>query len=274
MAAVKKQGGYTVSDRSSSYSVEGLSRALRDASTPKGTRRWLLEHAAVGAAGIAAASAIIPVGDALASAHHDSKPHDSVDEWGVFASTTEALTVTILTELLRRASLNSVPSSVSVIFDGVYAAELDHWNFIHKVFHPSTNRFWIPDGFFGGAGDALDLTAVGRGVAAGEHLFVNTYLLGVTIAAAAGKSKLARYAAELGGVEAEHRVLGQSLAGASPANNLGFEVFELSTVSEIDAALRSAGFGLGQQGSAAGRFYQFPNPPMPAPIPISGNTPT
>jgi hypothetical protein len=238
------------------------------------SRRAFLERAAVGAAGITAASALIAAGDAFASAPDDSKPHDSIDEWGVFASTTEALTVTILTELLRRASLNSVPSSVSVIFDGVYAAELDQWNFVHKIFRPSTTRFWIPDGFFGGPGDALDLTAVGQGVAAGEHLFVNTYLLGVTIFAHAKQSTLARYAAELGGDEAEHRVLGQFLAGASPPNNLGFEVFEFSTVSAIEAALMSAGFGLGQEGSAAGRFYQFPNPPMPPPIPISGNTPT
>jgi hypothetical protein len=228
----------------------------------------------VGAAGVTAASALVPASDALASAHRGKKPPDSIDEWGVFASTTEALTVTILTELLRRASLNSVPSSVTVIFDGVYAAELDHWNFTHTLFAPSTERFWIPDGFFGGPGDALDLTAVGQGVAAGEHLFVNTYLLGVTILAAAKEWTLARYAAELAGVEAEHRVLGQSLAGASPPNNLGFEVFEFSTVSAIEAALTSAGFGLGQQGSAAGRFYEFPNPPMPPPIPISGNTPT
>jgi hypothetical protein len=263
-----------VSDHSSSSFAEALNRALRDASTPKRTRRWLLERAAVGAAGITAAGALFPAGDALASADHDAKPRDSIREWGVFASTTEALTVTILTELLRRASLNSVPSSVSVIFDGVYAAELDHWNFIHKVFRPSTKRFWIPDGFFGGPGNALDLTAVGRGVAAGEHLFVNTYLLGVTISAAAGRSTLARYAAELGGVEAEHRVLGQSLAGASPPNNLGLEVFEFSTVSAIERALMSAGFGLGKQGSAAGRFYDFPKPPMPPPIPISGNTPS
>jgi hypothetical protein len=200
--------------------------------------------------------------------------YDSIDEWGVFASTTEALTVTILTELLRRASLNSVPNSVSVIFDGVYAAELDHWNFIQTLFRPITTRFWIPDGFFGGAGDALDLTAVGQGVAAGEHLFVNTYLLGVTISAADGRSELARYSAELAGVESEHRVLGQSLAGVNPPNNLGFEVFEFSTVAEIEAAAKSAGFGFGQQGSAAGRFYEFPSPPMAPPIPISGNTPT
>jgi hypothetical protein len=115
---------------------------------------------------------------------------------------------------------------------------------------------------------------VGQGVAAGEHLFVNTYLVGVTILAANGKSTLARYAAELGGDEAEHRVLGQFLAGASPPNNLGFEVFEFSTVNAIEAALTSAGFGLGQQGSAAASFYEFPSPPMAPPIPISGKTPT
>ena len=263
-----------MSDRSSSSFADALNRALRDASTPKGTRRWLLERAALGAAGITAASMIVPAGEALADAHHDSKPHDSIDEWGAFASTTEALTVTILTELVRRASLNSVPGAVSAIVDGVYAAELDHWNFIKELFRPSTKRFWIPDGFFGGPGNALELTAVGQGVAAGEHLFVNTYLLGVTICAAAGQSKLARYAAELGGVEAEHRVLGQSLAGANPPNNLGFEVFELSTVGAIEDALMSAGFGLGKQGSAAGRFYDLPNSPAPPAMPISGNTPT
>ena len=249
-------------------SVDQLDRALRNAATTAGTRRWLLERAAVGVAGVAAGSAVIPAGDALARTRSDS-----IDQWGVFASTTEALTVTILTELVRRASLNSVPSSVSVIFDGVYAAELDHWNFIHKLWRPSTRRFWIPDGFFGGSGNALDLTAVGEGVAAGEHLFINTYLLGVTILAGAGRSTLARYSAELAGDESEHRVLGQFLAGASPPNDLGFEVFEFSTVGAIGAALTGAGFGLGQKGTAAGRFYDFPQPPMRPPIPISSNNP-
>jgi hypothetical protein len=46
--------------------------------------------------------------------------HDTIDEWGVFVSTTEALTLTILTELLRRTREHpEVPDSVSVIFDGV-----------------------------------------------------------------------------------------------------------------------------------------------------------
>jgi hypothetical protein len=204
----------------------------------------------------------------------DDAPRDSVDEWGVFASTTEALTLTILTELLRRTSEHpEVPGSVSVIFDGVYAAELDHWLFTSKHWEPSTTRFWITDGFYGGEGDALDLTAVGKGVAAGEHLFVNTYLLGVTTFAAAGNSTYARYTAELAANESEHRLLGQTLAGASPPNDLGFADFEFDRVSQIAAAAQSAGFGFGEQGTAAGRFYDLPQSPMAPPIQISSNEP-
>src|SRR5262245_9041241 len=136
------------------------------------------------------------------------KPHDSIDDVGAFTSTTEALTVTILTELLRRASLHpEVPSEASVTFDAVYAAEVDHWNFISQHFDPSTTHFWVPDGFFGGADDALDLTAVGKGVSAGETLFVNTYLVAVTTFADAGRSDFARYSAEAAACESEHRVL-------------------------------------------------------------------
>jgi hypothetical protein len=164
-----------------------------------------------------------------------------------------------------------VPDSASVIFDGVYAAELGHWLFTSKHWEPMTTRFWIPDGFYGGEGDALDLTAVGKGVAAGEHLFVNTYLLGVTTFAAAGQSTYARYAAELAANESEHRLLGQTLAGANPPNDLGFAEYEFDRVSQIAAAAQSAGFGFGEQGTAGGRFYDLPRPLMAAPVKISSN---
>lgn len=256
-----------MSDHSRTSRLEVLDRVLADTWTPTGTRRWLLQRAAVGAAGVAAAT-FIPT-SALAD-----NPHDTTRAVGEFTSTTEALTVTILTELLRRTSLHpEVPSSVSTIFDAVYAAELAHWNFISKFFSPSTKRFWIPDGFFGGANDALDLTAVGKGVAAGETLFVNTYLVAVTAFADAGRSDFARFSAEAAGDESEHRVLGQTLAGASPPNNLGFEVFLYDNVGDIGAAAVSAGFGFGQQGSSAGRFYDFPRPPMVPPIAIESTKP-
>jgi hypothetical protein len=257
-----------VSDHLSSSSLEGLDGALRDASTPGHTRRWLLERAGVGAAGVTIGALAAPASDALAASGRDS-----IQQFGVFAATTEALTVTLLTELLRRVSHSKVPSGVAVVFEGAYAAELDHWRFIRRYFKPQTKRFWIPDAVFGGSGNALSLTAVGNALVFGETLFVNTYLIGVTTFAAAGRSTFARYSAELAGVESEHRVLAQTLINASPPNNLGFELFRFARVGAIKAALEGAGFGFGQKGTSPGQFYTFPQPPMPPPIPISSNVP-
>jgi hypothetical protein len=123
--------------------------------------------------------------------------------------------------------------------------------FIHKHFHPQTRRFWIPDAFFGGPDDILSLSAIGHALVAGETLVVNTYLIGVTTFATAGRPRFARFMAELAGVEAEHRVLAHTLIGATPPNGVGF----------------------GRQGSSPERFYPFPRPPMPPPLPIESNTP-
>src|SRR5437762_5116280 len=119
-----RRKGCAMSRYSPSSSIEVLDRVLRDTSAPTGARRGLLQRALVGAAGVAAASAGILAASALA----DDRPHGpsngdgSIDDWGVFTSTTEALTVTILDELLRRTSLHpEVPSKVSVTFDAVYA---------------------------------------------------------------------------------------------------------------------------------------------------------
>jgi hypothetical protein len=252
--------------------IDVLDGALRDPSTH--TRRQLLKRTGVGAAGLAIGSLGAPASGALADGGNFGHGIGGARQFGTFASTTEALTVTLLTELLRRVALSSeVPSDVAAVFDGAYAAELDHWRFISHYFSPQTKQFWIPDAVFGGPGNALSLTAVGNALVAGETLFTNTYLIGVTTFAATGRSTFARYMAELAAVESEHRVLAQTLINASPPNNLGFAQFQFDRVDAIQAALEGAGFGFGKQGSSAGRFYTFPEPPMAPPIPISSNEP-
>ena len=204
------------------------------------------------------------------------KRQDSIEDVGVFTSTTEALSLTILTELLRRTSAASRSPERSVASPSTPSTP-PSWTTGTSSANTSTRArrsFWVPDGFFGGADDALDLTAVGKGVSAGETLFINTYLVGVTTFAEAGGSEFARYSAEVAGDESEHRVLGQTLAGASPPNNLGFEEFAFDNVSDIEAAFVGAGFGFGQEGTSPGRFYDFPDPPVAAPIAISSNEPT
>ena len=248
--------------------VAKLDDALRKAGSRRGTRRWLLERAAVGAAGVTAGGALDPAGAAVAKGGQSS-----IRAFGTVAVTTEALTVTLLTEVLRRANLNSVPAGVLAVFEGAYAAEVDHFRFTRKYWNPTTTKFWIPDAFFGGSGNTLDLTALGKALVAGETLFVNLYLIGVTTFAQAGNGRFARFSAEIAGVEAEHRVLAETLVGATPPNNVGFEAFSIPRPQGIETALSGAGVGFGTQGSAPGAFYTLPHPIMPPPIPIKSNKP-
>lgn len=258
-------------DQSHLPTAHTLERALKTAGTPRGTRRWLLERAAMGTAGVAAFGALGPVPDALASAGGTS-----INQFGAVASTTEALTVTLLTELLRRVNANPgvVPAGVQAVFEGAYAAEVDHFRFTRAHWKPTTTKFWIPDGFFGGPGNTLSLTAVGNALVAGETLFVNLYLIGVTEFARAGRNTFARYAAELAGVESEHRVLAETLLNANPPNNVGFEVYSIQTPNGIERALEGAGVGFGAKGTAPGAFYRLPHPIMPPPLPIGANRPS
>ncbi|MGH2895040.1 MAG: hypothetical protein ACRDPM_17485 [Solirubrobacteraceae bacterium] len=256
-------------DSSQHPAGEVLDRALQDASTDGGTRRWLLERVALGTAGVAAAGTLGPVSEALAQGEQGQIP-----AFGRVAVTTEALTVTLLTELLRRVSLHAdVPDGVKAVFEGAYAAEVDHFRFTRKYWQPTTTRFWIPDGFFGGAGNALSLTAVGNALVAGETLFVNLYLIGVTAFARAGQRKFARYSAELAGCESEHRVLAQTLLNAAPPNDVGFEVYAIEHAEGIERALEHVGVGFGTQGSAPGAFYTLAHPVMPPPLKIGSNHP-
>jgi hypothetical protein len=108
-----------VSEHLSASPTDVLDGALRDASVPTHTRRQLLEGAGVGAAGLTIGSLGAPASGALANAGNFGFGIGGAQQFGVFASTTEALTVTLLTELLRRAPFNSeVSKGVAAVFDG------------------------------------------------------------------------------------------------------------------------------------------------------------
>jgi hypothetical protein len=251
--------------------VDVLDRTLRDVDTPTRTRRWLLQRAAAGAAVVTAAGALEPAATALAQAPGSAA---SIRAFGTVAVTTEALTVTLATELLRRINLHpEVPASTKAVFQGVYAAELDHLRFTRAHWRPTTTRFWIPDAVFGGSGNALSLTAVGNALVHGEEIFTSLYLIGITTFAAARRSSFARFSGELAGVESEHRVLAATLINATPPNDRGFAAFTITTPSGIVRALEAAGIGFGKQGATPGAFYTLARPPMAPPLPIKFNRP-
>jgi hypothetical protein len=114
---------------------------------------------------------------------------------------------------------------------------------------------------------------VGKTLVAGETLFVNLYLIGITTFAYARREAFARYCGEIAGVEAEHRVLARTLLDATPPNNVGFEVYSIHRPDGIVKALEKAGIGFGAKGATPGRFYTLARPLMPPPLKIRSNPP-
>ena len=131
-----------------------------------------------------------------------------------------------------------------------------------------TRRIWVPDAVFASREGLLNT------LVAGDQIFINAYLLGITVFARAGGlagSRFARIAAEFMGAEAVHRALALQSLGRL-GNDRAFMLFGQVEESPADpfrgtggfyritdavARLEKAGFGFGKQGSAAGAFYEF-----------------
>jgi hypothetical protein len=82
------------------------------------------------------------------------------------------------------------------------------------------------------------------------------------------------------GTEAVHRALvrfaqGQLGKDVGVPNDVGFENFDRTSLSEVRDALEMLGIGYGQQGNGAGRFYEYPGDPVARGIgtPVSHTTP-
>lgn len=103
-------------------------------------------------------------------------------------------------------------------------------------------------------------------------MFVNAYLVGITVFSKAGKHDLARYAGEILGTEAEHRALARFAQGKLP-NNRAFESYALKTTAQHVAELEKLGIGFGKQGSKPGMFVSFSTPPASALTHVEGPKP-
>jgi hypothetical protein len=186
---------------------------------------------------------------------------------GVTAVTAEALAVTFLTQVVDRAAGSAVEQAAPVV-KAANREEYIHYQVLHGLdFRPLTKKFWLPDAFF--ADNLKNIPAV---IEMAETLFVNAYLIGVTTFARHHKPSLARYAAEILGVEAEHRALARSLEGKLP-NNLAFEDYRYHHLSRIVRALEQAGIGFGTKGASPGRFYHFRPPTAAEASTVQGTRP-
>lgn len=230
--------------------LQRLDNVLDDAPVTPRTRRWLLQRAAIGAAGVAALS---PASALAAAGRSRTSTADDIQTVGTVAITAEALAVTYLTEVLEHLH---APSKVTSILAAANQAEYDHYLTLKGLgFAPLATRFWIPDAFFGAHGsDQPDAGSVAATLEVAETLFVNAYLIGVTVFASAGKPDFARYAAEICGVEAQHLALARELGGKLP-DNYGFLPYTYTSLDQIVGQLQGAGVGFGKEGSKPGRFY-------------------
>jgi hypothetical protein len=237
--------------------LQYLDNVLADTGSTARTRRSLLKHAAVGAAAVGVFG---PASSALAASTRSSG--DSIDTVVTTAVTAEALAVTVLTAAIKSSPGTKAAPFIPVLKSANYT-EFRHFQVLSGLGgKPLTTKFWVPNAALGAGNINLFKT-----IELVETLFVNAYLIGITTFAKAKKDSLARYAGEILGTEAEHRVLARYAESVINGlkhvpNNLGFELYKFKSMAAIVGELEKAGFGFGKQSSAPGQFLSFPGSPL------------
>jgi hypothetical protein len=242
--------------------VQRLDNVLGDSKVSPLTRRALVGRAATGAAAVGVLGALGPIPAALASSGGNSV-HDIITD----AVTAEALAVTFLTGVIENAKKIGIPPELVPVLKAANAAEHDHYKTLRGLgAKPLTTKFWAPNSFFASS------KAVFETIEYAETQFVNAYLIAITAFAKAHQEKLARYAGEILGTEAEHRALARFALGKLP-NNLGFEGYKIHRIGGIVEALEDAGIGFGKRGKRPGHFYEFKTPPKSTVVHLENNHP-
>jgi hypothetical protein len=234
-----------------------------NASESAATRRQMV----AGAAGVMGSMGLLGYAAQYAGAQGTDGVNTAANIANV-AATAEVLATIVNTVGAERVSLDDVTRA------NIRAAareELIHYQVLTSAAvggKAITKRIWVPDSVFASREGLLATLVVG------DQIFINAYLLGLTVFARGGGlkgSRFARYLAEFMGAEAVHRALAlQSLGrlgndrvfmrfaqkeevpGLPSSGKPGFY-----KITEAVSQLEAAGFGFGKPGSAAGSFYDF-----------------
>ncbi|HZT53741.1 MAG TPA: hypothetical protein VE995_05105 [Gaiellaceae bacterium] len=234
--------------------VQTLENVLDRLRLPTLTRRALL-----GTAAGAAVSAAIP---GIAGAANG----DAVREVGTAAVTAEALAVTYLSNLIRTSG-HAFPPAAQSVLKAANAAEQDHYTVLHGLgFTPLTTTFWLPNLAFNPRNAAAIIEYL-------ESVFVNAYLIGTTVFAAAGNGDFARYTVEIGAVEAEHRTLARVLQGKL-GDNLAYSSYTVSTIPQIVPPSRNSASASASEPTSQAASSRTPGrcPARPSPSTRAGPT--
>lgn len=206
-------------------------------------RRRLMTTLAVGGAALASVAVGSP---AFAAAGGDT------DQAILnIADTAEHLAVTYLGYVIADAGL---PANVNAILAAARFEEYVHLQVLEDLgARPLTTVFSLPQGDLSYVTDGIRALET---IEATEGIFVGAYLAAVAQFAARGNWRFAQYAAEIMGVEAEHRALARFALGATPANNLAFEDPSVPSVSAAAKLLGKIGF----LSPTPANSYAYPGP--------------
>ena len=170
-------------------------------SQPPSSRRRFLTQAGFGLGAAAALLAGAGAAEARGSGHDVAIVQA--------AATAEALATTmyyhIITSDLYMNGLNGNANDQAYLVAG-YEQELDHYNLLTTIAPAYTTTFYFPTGMFGGA--ATYATTINTLVTL-EDAFIAAYLIGVRDLSSPA---LAVLAAQIMGVESEHRAFGRVVA--------------------------------------------------------------
>jgi len=203
---------------------------------------------------------------------------------------TVAATAEVLATIVNTVGAEKLASSLdAVTLRNIRAAaqqEKNHFELLTSSTvgaKPATTSIWVPDEVFASPASLLTTLVVG------DQVFINGYLLGITIfsrAGTLGASRLARYSAEIMATEAVHRALAlqslgrlgndrvyakfgqrESVAGLPNTGVGGFyKILEAVTI------LDTAGFGFGKPGSKPGTRYEYAEVAARTPVDPDVNT--
>ncbi len=148
------------------------------------------------------------------------------------AATAEALGITFYYGAIQGAAFTRLPRERQWYFQAALDEERNHLAFLRAqgAAAPPT-RFLFPAGAFDDLPTCLALLDTL------ENAFIGAYLVAIQRLTQLGQPLLAQTAAQILGVEAEHRILGRIIAGATPANDLSLERAGYGCLAEVAAAL-------------------------------------
>lgn len=238
------------------------------------TRRRLV----AGVGGLVGSMGLLGVLPQIAAAGHKTDPQQLLN----IAATAEVLATIVNTVGPEKVSLDAVTKRN---INAAAREELIHYDVLtSKGIGGSalTKRIWVPDAVFSSQDQLL------KTLVAGDQIFVNAYLIGVTTFGNAGNGRLARIASEFMAVEAVHRALALQSLGllgndrvfakySQPEENNADAFFPKAGFRNIGTAvdyLKQAGFGFGEQGAGPGSFYEFDQVRQRTPDPAGVNTRT